>query len=103
MSHDHLPISDPTIICPNCKTPVRLTESLAAPLIDAARAQFETHAKQREKAVAEREAAVKSQQAELSQHRTGFDHQHRMPEIVPGKGRNAGPDWSSCGRTSLLR
>jgi hypothetical protein len=75
MAHDHLPISDPTIICPNCKTSIRLTESLAAPFIDAARVQFEARAKQREEAVAEREAAVKSQQAELERLRGSIDDQ----------------------------
>ena len=28
-----LPVAEPTIICPNCKTEIKLTESLAAPLI----------------------------------------------------------------------
>jgi uncharacterized Zn finger protein (UPF0148 family) len=75
MSHEHSPSSDPTIICPICKTPVRLTESLAAPLIDAARVQFESKGKQREQAVAEREVAVKSQQAELERLRASIDEQ----------------------------
>ena len=29
-------MTEPTIICPNCKTEIKLTESLAAPLIVAA-------------------------------------------------------------------
>ena len=33
--------SDPTITCPHCKTEVRLTESLAAPIVEATRAQYE--------------------------------------------------------------
>ena len=31
-------MTEPTIICPNCKTEIKLTESLAAPLIEAVRA-----------------------------------------------------------------
>lgn len=31
-------MTEPTIICPNCKTEIRLTESLAAPLIELTRA-----------------------------------------------------------------
>ncbi len=27
-------MAEPTIICPNCKTEIKLTESLAAPLIE---------------------------------------------------------------------
>lgn len=29
--------SEPTIICPNCKTEIKLTESLAAPLVETIR------------------------------------------------------------------
>ena len=32
-------MSEPTITCPNCHTTVRLTESLAAPLVAATREQ----------------------------------------------------------------
>lgn len=34
-------MAEPTITCPNCKIEIRLTESLAAPLIAATRKQFE--------------------------------------------------------------
>jgi len=34
-------MTEPTIICPNCKTEIKLTESLAAPLIESTRKQFE--------------------------------------------------------------
>ncbi len=34
-------MSEPTITCPNCKTEIRLTESLAAPLLAATRAEYE--------------------------------------------------------------
>jgi hypothetical protein len=33
--------TEPTITCPNCKTEIKLTESLAAPLIEATKKQFE--------------------------------------------------------------
>ena len=32
---------EPVIICPNCKKEIRLTESLAAPLVEATRRQYE--------------------------------------------------------------
>jgi hypothetical protein len=32
---------EPTITCPKCKTEIKLTESLAAPLIEATRRQYE--------------------------------------------------------------
>ena len=34
-------MTEPTITCPSCKSEIKLTESLAAPLIAATRAQFE--------------------------------------------------------------
>ncbi len=40
-------MAEPTITCPNCKTEIRLTESLAAPLIAATRKQFEDQLSQK--------------------------------------------------------
>jgi hypothetical protein len=34
-------MSDQTITCPNCKTEIKLTESLATPLLEATRKEFE--------------------------------------------------------------
>ncbi len=34
-------MTEPTITCPNCKTEIKLTESLAAPLIESTRRDFE--------------------------------------------------------------
>ena len=48
--------TDPTITCPHCKAEVRLTESLAAPLVEATRAQFEA------KLQAERATIAKAEQ-----------------------------------------
>ena len=41
-------MTEPTIICPNCKTEIRLTESLAAPLIAATKKQFEQQLSQKD-------------------------------------------------------
>ena len=35
-------MTEPTITCPSCQTNIRLTESLAAPLVAATRRQFES-------------------------------------------------------------
>lgn len=34
-------MSEPTIICPNCKTEIKLTESLAVPPIESTRRKYE--------------------------------------------------------------
>jgi hypothetical protein len=55
-------MSEPIITCPHCKAEVRLTESLAAPLIQAIRKKIA----EREREVARRESAIQSQRAELA-------------------------------------
>ncbi|HRQ73793.1 MAG TPA: hypothetical protein PLU35_12265 [Phycisphaerales bacterium] len=51
-------MSEPTITCPNCKTEIRLTESLAAPLLAATRADYERRLSEKDAEVARREAAA---------------------------------------------
>jgi hypothetical protein len=66
-SHDgRSSMNEPTIICPNCKTEIKLTESLAAPLIEATRQQYEEKIAKKEAEVANREAAIREQQAEIT-------------------------------------
>jgi hypothetical protein len=48
-------MTEPTITCPNCKTEIKLTESLAAPLIEATRKQFEQQLAQKGSGIAQRE------------------------------------------------
>jgi hypothetical protein len=55
-------MSEPIITCPHCKAEVGLTESLAAPLIQATRKKIA----EREREVARRESAIQSQRAELA-------------------------------------
>ncbi|MEO8801804.1 MAG: DUF2130 domain-containing protein [Rudaea sp.] len=68
-------MSEPTIKCPNCGTEIKLTESLAAPLIAATRAQFESKllAKdaeviKREKSLRDREELLADAKAKLDEH-----------------------------------
>lgn len=44
-------MTEPTITCPNCRTEIKLTESLAAPLIQATRKQFEEKLQQKDSVV----------------------------------------------------
>lgn len=48
--------ADPTITCPHCKGEVRLTESLAAPLVEATRAQYEARLRTERATIAKAEA-----------------------------------------------
>jgi len=56
-----------TIICPNCKTEIKLTESLAAPLIEATRKQYEQQLAQKDSDIAVREKAANEKEKELSE------------------------------------
>ena len=66
---------DPTITCPNCKTEIKLTESLAAPLIASTRQQFEKKLADKDAEVAKREASIKDQQALIEKAKNTIDEQ----------------------------
>src|SRR5687767_13357324 len=66
---------EPTITCPNCRQEVKLTESLAAPLIEATKRQFEQRLAQQEAQVGQREAALREQQAAVAKARESIDEQ----------------------------
>lgn len=68
-------MSEPTIRCPNCRTEIKLTESLAAPLIDATRRHFELRLAEKDAEVARREAAIQEQQASLKKSRDSLEQQ----------------------------
>jgi hypothetical protein len=59
-------MTDPTLTCPSCRTEIKLTESLAAPLIADTRRRYETQLAQKEAEVVVREAAVREQRQELA-------------------------------------
>src|SRR3954449_7546937 len=53
---------EPTIPCPQCKTQIKLTESLAAPLVEATRREYERKMEQNSLECAKREEAVRQQE-----------------------------------------
>jgi hypothetical protein len=59
-------MTEPTLTCPTCCTEIKLTESLAAPLIADTRRHYECQLAQKEAEVAAREAAVRDQQQQLA-------------------------------------
>ena len=68
-------MNEPAIICPNCQTEIKLTESLAAPLIRATRQQYEQKIAHKEADIAKREAAIEGQQSEIAKAREAIDEQ----------------------------
>ena len=68
-------MTEPTIACPNCKTEIRLTESLAAPLIAATRQQFEQQLAQKDGEIAQREQGVREKEKQLAVAKHTLDEQ----------------------------
>ena len=60
-------MTESTIICPNCKTEIKLTESLAAPLIESTRRQFEQQLAQKNSDIAQREQTVREKGKQLAE------------------------------------
>src|SRR4051794_33334251 len=68
-------MSEPTITCPNCKSEIKLTESLAAPLIDATRRQYDQKIAQKDAEVAKREAAIRDHEVALARQKAAIDEE----------------------------
>jgi|CXWL01.1.fsa_nt_gi hypothetical protein len=68
-------MTEPTITCPNCKTEIKLNESLAAPLIAATRKQFEQQLAQKDSDIATREQAMRDKEKQLLEDKRKIDDQ----------------------------
>jgi hypothetical protein len=66
-------MTEPTLTCPSCSTEIKLTESLAAPLIADTRKWYETKLAQKEAEVSAREAAIRDQQEQLASARQAIE------------------------------
>jgi hypothetical protein len=68
-------MTEPTIICPNCKLEIKLTESLAAPLLESTRRQFEQQLAQKDNDIAQREQAMRVREKQLVEARQMLEQQ----------------------------
>jgi hypothetical protein len=68
-------VNEPTIICPNCRHEIKLTESLAAPLLESTRHQFEQQLAQKDREVAAREQAMRDRERQLAEAKQSLDRQ----------------------------
>jgi len=57
---------EPVIQCPHCHKEIKLTESLAAPLVEATRHEYETKLADKDSEIARREAAVRDQEQSVA-------------------------------------
>lgn len=65
--------NEPQIVCPKCGTAIKLTESLAAPLIAKTRKQFEQKLADKEAEYGQREASLRRSQKALAKARVAID------------------------------
>ena len=60
---------EPAITCPQCNIEIKLTESLAAPLIQATRREFEIRLAQKDADVAKQETMLRDREAAIARAR----------------------------------
>jgi hypothetical protein len=82
---------EPSIVCPSCRSEIKLTETLAAPLIEAAKRDSDAKLKQKEAEIAKREASIRSQQEAIDAEVAGKLNAERkkLAEEEAGKARAA--------------
>jgi hypothetical protein len=68
-------MSEPTIICPSCNTEIKLTESLAAPLLESIRRDYEKRLAQKEADAAKREAGIREREEAITRAKEQMDEQ----------------------------
>ncbi|MEI6788587.1 MAG: hypothetical protein WCL49_08930 [bacterium] len=67
--------AEPTIICPKCKAEIKLTESLAAPLVESIRLDYEKRLTQKDADMANRETTLREREAAMAKARESLDDQ----------------------------
>lgn len=68
-------MAEPTIICPKCRAEIKLTESLAAPLIESIRREYEERLSKKDTDIAKREASLREREEALSKAKETIDDQ----------------------------
>jgi len=75
MSENDPRMTEPVILCPNCKTEIKLTESLAAPLIESTRKQFEQRLSEKDAEIARREQSLRDKEKQVADAKRTLDQQ----------------------------
>ena len=80
--------AEPTIICPKCKAEIKLTESLAAPLVESIRLDYEKRLTQKDADMARRETMLREREAAMAKARESLAlaKATRIPDIAVSVG-----------------
>jgi hypothetical protein len=68
-------MAEPTVVCPQCKIEIKLTESLAAPLLESIRRDYEKRLTQKDADIAKREKTLHEREAALQKQKESIDDQ----------------------------
>jgi hypothetical protein len=68
-------MAEPTVVCPQCKSEIKLTESLAAPLLESIRRDYEQRLMQKDADIARREKTLHEHEAALQKQKESLDEQ----------------------------
>jgi hypothetical protein len=66
-------MAEPTVFCPQCNCEIKLTESLAAPLLESVRRDFQKRLAQKDGEIARREQEIRERQALLQKEKETLD------------------------------
>jgi hypothetical protein len=81
-------VLEPAITCPQCNIEIKLTESLAAPLIQATRREFEIRLAQKDADVAKKETMLRDREAAIARAREQID-QELAAKLLQERGKIA--------------
>src|SRR5919106_5031107 len=68
-------MAEPTVVCPKCKTEIKLTESLAAPLLESVRHDYEQRLSQKDADISMREKFLSERAETLEKAKAHLDQQ----------------------------
>lgn len=68
-------MAEPTVVCPQCKVEIKLTESLAAPLLESIRPEYEQRLTQKDTDIAKREQALAARAQSLEKAQQTLEQQ----------------------------
>jgi hypothetical protein len=68
-------MAEPTVVCPQCKSEIKLTESLAAPLLESVRRDYEQRLTQKDAEVARHEKTLHEREATLQKAKASLDEE----------------------------
>jgi hypothetical protein len=68
-------MAEPTVFCPQCKSEIKLTESLAAPLLESVRRDYEQRLSQKDNEISRREKFLNQRAESIEKAKQNLDHE----------------------------